>query len=109
MKMRRRLGIASAAAFALAASTSVSAFIAMAPAGSASRGNPYATQNCGCVGTGIAGKVACFACCTATANENRTYNISPDTIVLCFTQCGLERRSNPCRFSLQPGQPLPGR
>ena len=106
--MRTSLGLAMAAAFGLAATASVvsAAFIANQPS-NLQPGNNFATPGCGCVGSGQAGKVACFACCTTQNFEGKTYAVSPDSVLTCFTQCGLERRSLPCRNQITPGQQLP--
>jgi len=106
--MSKRLGLATAAAFGLAATASVvsAAFVANQPVG-LGPGNGFAAPGCGCVGGGQAGKVACFACCTTKNFEGLTYAVSPDSVLGCFTQCGLERRSSPCRNQLTSGQRLP--
>ena len=103
--MSKRVGLLTAAAFALSAGAGmVSAqFVATIPAGA---GNAFAQQNCGCVGGGTGSRVACFACCTNNKFEGGWFSVDPSSVRVCFAGCGLERRSNPCT---QPVGRGPGR
>jgi hypothetical protein len=102
--MSKRLGLAMAAAFGLAATASA-AFVANQP--SSLQPGSGSAADCGCIGSGQAGKVACFACCTSKSFEGQFYAVSPDSVLVCFSQCGLERRSLPCRNQVGKGAKLP--
>lgn len=104
--MSKRVGLVTAAAFALSAGVSVvsAQFVSTIPAGV---GNSFAQQECGCAGGGSSSRVACFACCSNTKFEGGAFSVDPGNVRVCFGFCSVERRSNPCRQVANPGGQLP--
>jgi hypothetical protein len=94
--MSKRVGVLTAAAFAMTAGVSVvsAQFVSTLPAGA---GNTFASQQCGCAGGGTPSRVACFACCTTETYDGGSFSVDPSNTRVCFGFCGMERRSNPCQ------------
>jgi hypothetical protein len=104
--MSKRVGVLTAAAFAMTAGVSVvsAQFVSTLPAGG---GNTYASQECGCAGGGGGSRVACFACCSNTKFEGGAFSVDPTNVRVCFSYCGLERRTNPCQQAFGTSSQLP--
>lgn len=94
--MSRRVGILTAAAFALTAGVSVvsAQFVSTIPAGV---GGPGAKNDCGCAGGGSTTRVGCFSCCVNYGGGGGFFSIDPANVRVCFSYCGLEHRDTPCR------------
>ena len=104
--MSKRVGVLTAAAFALTAGVSVvsAQFVSTLPAGP---GNTFSSQDCSCSGGGSGGRVACFACCTNEKFEGGAFSVDPSNVRVCFGACGLERRSNPCQHGYGKSAQIP--